>query len=105
LISSNHWRVDHGAQRGKLSTPFERRPPVLIEELVVDVELSVNIGGIEDGDVLCSSLQSSLAAEDVNEISTTLDEMPEQDQARVATQAICVRNSRRVHIINLGRSS
>jgi len=61
-------RVDHGAQRGKPTAPFERRPPVLIEEFVVDLELCVNVGG------------------------------------PVATEAICVRNSRRVRITNLGRS-
>ena len=45
-------RVDHRAQRGKPASAFEGGSSLLVEELVVDFELRVNVGGVQNGDVL-----------------------------------------------------
>ena len=45
-------RVDHRAQRGKPASTFEGGSSLLVEELVVDLELRVNVGGVQNGDVL-----------------------------------------------------
>ena len=45
-------RVDHRAQRGKPASALERRASPLVEELVVDLELRVNVGGVQNGEVL-----------------------------------------------------
>src|SRR5262249_39652798 len=41
--------VDQRAERGKTAAALEGRPLVLVEELVVDVELRVKIGGVQNG--------------------------------------------------------
>ena len=44
--------VDHRAQRGEPAASFESRPAVFVEELVVNLELRVNVGGVQDREVL-----------------------------------------------------
>ena len=45
-------RGDHRAQGGEPASALEDRTVVLVEELVVNVELRVDVGGLQDGDVL-----------------------------------------------------
>ncbi len=44
-------RVEHRAKRRQPAAPFERRFSVLVEELVVDIELCVDVRGVQDGQV------------------------------------------------------
>ena len=44
-------RVDHRAQRGEAASALEAGSSVLVEELVVDLELGVNVGRVQDGEV------------------------------------------------------
>ena len=50
--------VDHRAQRGKPASTFEGGSSLLVEELVVDFELRVNVGGVQNGDVRAPSPSS-----------------------------------------------
>jgi hypothetical protein len=47
--------VDHRSQRRKASTPLEDRSTLLPEELVVNIELRVDIGRVQDREVLCAA--------------------------------------------------
>ena len=45
-------RVDHRAQGREAAAAPECRPSPLVEELVVDLDLRVNVGGVQYGEVL-----------------------------------------------------
>src|SRR5262245_11904355 len=66
--------VDQRAERGKTAAALEGRPLVLVEELVVDVELRVNIGGVHKGDVVSRSLPDCLTTGKVGGIRAAPEE-------------------------------
>jgi len=65
-------RVDHRAQGREAAAAPERRPSALVEELVVDLDLRVNVGGMQNGEVFRSPRLHRLAAGNVGGLRASL---------------------------------
>ncbi len=78
-------RVDHRAQRGEPAPAFEGGCALLVEELVVDLELRVNVGGVQNGEVRRVPRLHRLAWGEVGTFSPAL-EAGRQDRAQPEAQ-------------------